>query len=78
MGLNALPAYIFGFFRSGDPATIIILLAVAVLFYVKPKPMLKLAALVAVIAVVLYLVSLMGGMTSTGVSEKSRMVHTIR
>ncbi len=75
MDLNGLINSVMNLLQSYDLAVIIVILGLAVLVYAKPKPMLKMGAMVLAIAVVFYLISLMGDMTFTGVAEKERMVH---
>ncbi len=48
-----------------------------ILFYLKPKAMFKVVALILVFVAALYILSLMRNMTATGIIQKSKMVDKI-
>ena len=52
-----------------------IVAGLALLFYFRPKPMLKLAATLLVFVCVAYIFSLFGDMTTTGFTQKVKMVN---
>jgi len=61
------------FLKSEPIIAIIIMGIIAILFYFKTKPMLKILALLLAFALLIYILNLFGGLTSTGVSQKDRM-----
>ncbi len=77
MNPEALFNTCMGFYYAHKLITVIGIVVVAVLAYIKPKEVLKLIAIFAVAVVVIYLLSLMGDMTSTGKSQKEKMVDRI-
>lgn len=75
MDLNGLSSAVLNLLYAHNLAVIIVIVGIAVLFFTKPKSMLKMSAILLVIIFIFYLISLMGGMTFTGVVEKERLVH---
>jgi len=61
--------------KSEPIIAIVILGVVAVLFYFKTKAMFKLVAVILVAAFLIYLLTLLGGITSSGLSHKNDMIH---
>ena len=62
------------FFQTQTLIAIIIIGVLGILFYLKPKAMFKLVALTLAFVAVFYILSLMGDVTSTGISQKREMV----
>lgn len=61
---------VINFYHSQPVITIIIILVLIALSYFRPKPMLRLAGIALVFLAILYLLSLLGDVTSTGLSQK--------
>ena len=63
-------------FLKAEPIIAIVVLGmVAVLFYFKKKAMLKIVVIFLVIALLYYFITLIGGMTSTGVFQKEKVIE---
>lgn len=62
------------FFQTQTLIAIIIIAVLGILFYLKPKAMFKVLAIILVFVAALYMLSLMGDVTSTGISQKREMV----
>ena len=63
-------------FLKAEPIIAIVLIGiVAVLFYFKKKAMLRILVIFLVIGLVYYLLTLFGGMTSTGVNQKEKIIE---
>ena len=61
---------------KADPIiAIVILVIVALLFYFRPKPMLRLLAILLAFTILFYFVSMLGDATSTGVFQKQKMIQ---
>ena len=66
MGLN--------FFHTHKLVAIIIVVVLCILLYLKPKATFKMLAMLLVAAVILYILSLIGGLTFTGISQKREII----
>ncbi len=75
MDLNGLILSAFEWLKSEPIIAIVIVCILAVLFYFKTKAMMKLLAIIIAIALLFYFINLFGGMTSTGVSQKEKMIE---
>ncbi len=62
------------FFQTQTLIAIIIIAVLGILFYLKPKAMFKVVTLILVFAAAFYILSLMGDVTTTGMSQKREMV----
>ena len=62
------------FFQTQTLIAIVIIGVLGILFYLKPKAMFKVVALILVSVAVLYILSLMGDVTTTGITQKREMV----
>jgi len=62
-------------FQTRTLPVVLFIIAVGFLILFRRKSMLRLLAILAVIGCLFYLVTLIGGMTSTGRGQKGTMVH---
>ena len=74
MGFGEILSRVGSLFHAQPVVGIAGVIATGLLFYFKPRPMLKLVATLLVFAAVFYAFSLVGNMTSTGYSQKVKMV----
>ncbi len=75
MDFGALLTGVHNLFQSHIAAGVTIIVAAGLLFYFKPKPMLKLVATLLVFVFACYAFSMLGEITSTGYSEKIEMAN---
>ncbi|MEW6521534.1 MAG: hypothetical protein AB1461_19220 [Thermodesulfobacteriota bacterium] len=75
MDINALLASCQLFFQNNKITVAVIIAALALFGYLKPKIFLKLLMLALLLGVVLYIVSLLGESATTGIEQKDQMMY---
>ncbi len=77
MDLESLATYIRYFYHDHTIAAIALGAAVVVLFFFRPKGMLKVVGLILAFAAAAYLFSLAIDMAGSGRTQKKEMIHTV-
>ncbi|MFZ5772251.1 MAG: hypothetical protein ACOY4W_12535 [Thermodesulfobacteriota bacterium] len=75
MDINALLASCQLFFQNNKITAAVIIAALALFGYLKPKIFSKLLMLALLLGVVLYIVSLLGESATTGIEQKDQMMY---
>ena len=75
---DELIAYAIDFFYAHPPVAIGIIVFLCILAYFRPKPLLRTAVILLVLGGIFYGLTLIGDLTSTGVSQKKKMVEEIK
>lgn len=75
MDINALLASCQLFFQNNKITVAVIIAALALFSYLKPKIFSKLLMLALLLGVVLYIVSLLGESATTGIEQKDQMMY---
>jgi len=75
MDFNALIEKCLLYFQNNKAIALAIIVALCLFGYLKPKQFFKLLMLSLFLGVVLYIVSLLGESTTTGIQQKDQMMH---
>jgi len=68
-------SYVVSFYHTHTPIAIALAIAVFVIAYWKPKMAFKFGGAVFFIAFVFYIISLLGGLLTSGIKHKDKMIH---
>ena len=74
MGLNEIITKGIDFFKTEPIISVVAFVILVALFYFRKKAMIRILAIFLVFALLYYFVTLIGGMTSDGVSEKETLI----
>ncbi len=77
MDFGGIVSGIGNLFQAHTIIAVAIVVGIGLLFYFRPKPMLKLVATLLVFVCLAYAFTLFGDMTATGYSQKAKMVNDI-
>ncbi|GEM_PF-4461669 len=77
MDFGKIVSGIGSLFQAHPAIAVAVVVGLGVLFYFRPKPMLKLVATLLVFVCLAYVFTLFGDMTVTGYSQKTKMVNDI-
>lgn len=75
---DELIAYAIDFFYAHPPVAIGAVVLLCFLAYFRPKPLFRAAVILLVLGGIFYGLTLIGELTSTGVSQKKKMVEEIK
>ena len=75
MDFNTLIEKCQFYFQNNKAIAAVIIAALTIFVYLKPKIFFKLLMLALLLGVILYIVSLMGESTTTGIEQKGRMMY---
>lgn len=78
MNVHHLLEVAMTFFRQYPLLAVVLAAAVVLYGLARPKELGKLLAVVALLAIVFYLLSLLGGTLNTGIKEKDEMIYKTR
>ncbi len=78
MNLEQAVIHCTNFFYTYKSFSIAVIVGLAVLFFLKPKQMLKVVMILLACCAVAYILYYIGGATVTGVSQKGVLIHKSR